>query len=103
MAKAKIPKHKVTFELLAPEAQEVRLVADFTDWEKAPVILKKRKDGKWLKEISLPCGMYEYRYVVDGHWVTDPQAHLRHSNPYGTENAVLLVSMELPAEPGQTV
>ncbi|MCD6051995.1 MAG: hypothetical protein K0Q55_3413 [Verrucomicrobia bacterium] len=98
MAKAKIPRHKVTFELHAPEAKEVSLVADFTDWEKAPVSLKKQKDGKWQEQISLPCGMYEYRYVVDGQWVTDPQASLRHTNAFGTENAVVLVALDQPPE-----
>ncbi|HEY1173446.1 MAG TPA: isoamylase early set domain-containing protein [Verrucomicrobiae bacterium] len=97
MAKAKIPKHKVTFELLAPEAREVRLAGDFTDWERSPIALEKKKDGKWQMEISLPCGMYEYRYVVDGQWVTDPQANMRHLNAFGTENSVLMVAMDHPA------
>ena len=98
MAKAKIPRHKVTFELHAPDAREVRLVADFTDWEKAPVRLEKQKDGRWQQEIALPCGMYEYRYVVDGQWVTDPRASVRHGNPYGSENGVVMMAADKPLE-----
>ena len=26
----------------------------------------------WTKILQLPPGMYEYRYVVDGHWCDDP-------------------------------
>jgi 1,4-alpha-glucan branching enzyme len=94
MAKAKIPKQKVTFELQSPEAKEVLLASDFTEWAKEPLALKKRKDGTWSKEVSLPCGLYEYRFIVDGQWVTDPQARSRHANPFGTENSVVLVSVE---------
>lgn len=94
MAKANIPKKKITFELQSPEAKEVLLAGDFTDWEKEPLSLKKRKDGTWLKQVSLPCGLYEYRFIVDGQWVTDPKAQECHVNAFGTENAVVLVSVE---------
>lgn len=95
MAKAKIPKQKVTFTFLAPEAKEVLLAADFTEWEKAPVALKKQKSGKWQKVVSLPAGLYEYRFIVDGQWVTDPEAAARQANPYGGENSTCLVTIEL--------
>jgi len=94
MAKATIPKKKVMFELQSPEAREVLLAGDFTDWDKEPLPLKKSKDGTWHKQVSLPCGLYEYRFIVDGQWVTDPKAQERHINPFGTENAVVLVAVE---------
>ncbi len=97
MAKAKIVKKKVTFELQSPTAKAVLLAGDFTDWDKEPLALKKRKDGTWLKQLSLPCGMYEYRFIVDGQWVTDPKATVHHANPYGTENSVVMVEAEPPA------
>lgn len=91
MAKATIPKKKVMFQLQSPEAREVLLAGDFTDWDKEPLPLKKGKNGTWQKQISLPCGLYEYRFIVDGQWVTDPKAQERHTNPFGTENAVVVV------------
>lgn len=94
MAKAKIPKKKVTFELSSPGATEVLLAGDFTDWAKEPLAMKKLKSGKWQKQVSLPCGMYEYRFIVDGQWVTDPEAANRQANAYGSENAVVLVAAE---------
>lgn len=94
MAKTKVLKQKVTFELRSPDAKEVLLASDFTDWSKEPLSLKKRKDGTWIKQVSLPCGMYEYRFIVDGQWITDPHAPARHANAFGTENGVLVVSVD---------
>jgi hypothetical protein len=48
-------------------------------------------DGKWAKELTLPDGRYEYRFVVDGAWVSDPNAREAAPNPFGTANSVLRV------------
>jgi hypothetical protein len=49
-------------------------------------------DGKWAKEITLPEGRYEYRFVVDGAWVTDPNAKETAPNPFGTVNSILTIN-----------
>jgi len=33
--------------------------------------------------IKLPRGCYEYRFVVDGNWVSDPSAKGSAANPFG--------------------
>ena len=48
-------------------------------------------DGRWLKELALPPGRYEYRFVVNGEWVDDPNAKEVAANPHGGVNAVLTV------------
>ena len=45
-------------------------------------------DGHWVKELSLPPGGYEYRFVVNGEWVDAPNAKETVSNPHGGVNAV---------------
>src|SRR5688572_32367148 len=65
-------KTKEAFTLFAPEAQSVELVADFTDWERSPVALKKSKDGTWKATVSVDPGTHEYRFKVDGQWRNDP-------------------------------
>lgn len=99
MAKAKIPTHKVTFSLMAPEAGSVSLLGDFTDWDKAPIVLKKTKKGVWSKSISLPSGMYEYRYLVDGKWQNDPSCESQAPNSFGSHNCVRVVHDEVPNPP----
>lgn len=64
------PRQKVTFALLAPEAQQVSLLGDFSGWEQQPVSMKKLKDGRWQATLALAEGKYEYRYLVDGRGAT---------------------------------
>ena len=40
-----------------------------------------------------PYGRYEYRYIVDGEWYTDPSTP-RVPNEYGSENSVIEVKKE---------
>ncbi len=51
-------------------------------------------DGRWMKELVLPPGRYEYLYVVDGRWQPDPGAAERVPNPFGGENGVLIVAVD---------
>jgi 1,4-alpha-glucan branching enzyme len=102
MPKPKTAKQKVTFSYQAPEAQSVSVAGDFTDWQQAPVGLKKDKTGVWKKTISLPPGRYQYRLLVDGQWRDDPQCSVREPNQYGTLNCVCVVAANEPpseAEP----
>ena len=46
----------------------------------------------WVKELALPPGVYEYRLVVDGKWLPDPQAGETAPNPFGGLNSVLKVN-----------
>jgi len=47
--------------------------------------------GRWLKELVLAPGVYEYRFVVDGEWMPDPQAGDTVADPVGEMNSVLIV------------
>jgi hypothetical protein len=48
-------------------------------------------EGRWVKELVLPPGRYEYLLVVDGRWEPDPRAAERVANPFGGQNDVLVV------------
>jgi 1,4-alpha-glucan branching enzyme len=91
MAKSSSPKRRTTFVFVAPAAQQVELLGDFTDWDKAPLPLRKGKAGRWSKVISLAPGRYEYRYRVDGEWLNDPECLHRMPNAFGGENCVCVV------------
>jgi hypothetical protein len=51
-------------------------------------------DGRWAKELMLPTGEHQYRFLVDGEWITDPRAIQTLPNGFGTTNAVLKISKE---------
>jgi hypothetical protein len=81
----------INFSLKAPAAKSVKLVADFTNWEKSPLDLKPSRNGLWTGAIPLTPGKYSYRFIVDGQWCDDPLSTQRVPNPFGTENAVVVV------------
>jgi 1,4-alpha-glucan branching enzyme len=91
MARELKQKKRIEFSLLAPDAQTVALVADFTAWEQNAANLKKQKNGRWKTTVHLEPGTYQYRYLVDGRWQDDPECVQRVVNPFGGENCVKVV------------
>lgn len=88
-AKPAVP--STEFHLYAPEADEVLLAGDFCDWQGEKCRMRRFKDGHWKKSLKLKPGRYEYRFVVDGHWWSDPANPQRQENPFGQENSVIHV------------
>jgi 1,4-alpha-glucan branching enzyme len=81
----------VRFEVEAPKASAVFVAGTFNGWKPGATPLSGVGAGKWAKELSLAPGRYEYRFVVDGQWIDDPQAKTFAPNPHGGRNAVLEV------------
>lgn len=93
MALKKEPKGKrANFTLNAPEAKEVSLAGSFNDWNSKNMLLKKGKDNKWNRELTLKPGRYEYKFVVDGNWISDPSNKNRVANSLGTDNSIIEIS-----------
>ena len=64
---------ETTFSYYAPDAKEVYLAGNMTDWENGKESLDFNKEtGYWTKTKELSSGFYEYKYIVDGEWVLDP-------------------------------
>ena len=68
-------------------ASEVFLVGDFSDW--IPRRMRRQQDGAFVATVLLPPGEYQYKFVVDGQWVTDPDNPCHTPNPYGTLNSII--------------
>ncbi len=92
MTKADKSRVKQIFSFKAPGATSVMLAGDFTDWQRKPISLQKQPSGIWTTTVSLSPGTYHYRFLVDGRWQDDPECNLRVPNPFGSEDAVLVVS-----------
>jgi 1,4-alpha-glucan branching enzyme len=73
----------------AGQVQKVHLAGDFTGWK--PVAMKKRRDGSYAAEVSLSKGIYQYKFVVDGRWLTDPDHSHVAPNSLGTFNSIVQV------------
>src|SRR6266699_3167268 len=79
--------HCVCVEFRNAGAKEVCIAGSFNDWHPATTHMISLGDGKWAKELTLPPGRYEYRFVVDGRWVDDPNAKESVPNPHDSVNA----------------
>ena len=90
----------VCLRLTRPDAQQVCIAGSFNDWHPSVTPMIRLNDGKWAKELALPPGRYEYRFVVDGEWVDDPAATELIRISFGTANAVLEVRPAAPARAG---
>jgi 1,4-alpha-glucan branching enzyme len=90
--KEKTKKRRITFSLNADKAAQVALVGDFNNWSQTTHLMKKNKNGMWEKTLMLDFGRYEYKFLVDGHWQSDPQNGQVTRNCFGTINNVLMVA-----------
>jgi 1,4-alpha-glucan branching enzyme len=90
MKKVEQAKKRVSFYLRMPDAKEVYLAGDFNNWDASSLPLSKDSRGAWRKTLTLSKGQYQYRYIVDGKWYTDPNKE-QCPNPFGGQNNVLKV------------
>lgn len=86
--KKSLPKKKIYFELAAPAAKKVALTGDFKAWDVNGIPMKKDKRGLWSVDVELAPGRYEYKFIVDQQWWTDPANKQTVTTPSGTINSV---------------
>jgi 1,4-alpha-glucan branching enzyme len=84
-------KGTIHLQFFEPHAKDVYIAGSFNEWQPEATPMIALGDGRWAKELALPAGRYEYRFVVDGTWVTDPNAAETAPNPFGSVNSVLQV------------
>uniref|UniRef100_UPI001F586C93 isoamylase early set domain-containing protein n=1 Tax=Anaeromyxobacter oryzisoli TaxID=2925408 RepID=UPI001F586C93 len=84
------PPARARLGLVAPTARDVRVAGDFNGWRPEATPLARDPDGRWRVEIPVERGRrYEYMFVVDGAWVTDPTARAHAADGFGGQNAIL--------------
>jgi len=81
----------VEFSIRAPAATKVYLAGEFNEWNSTATPMKKQSNGDWVVTMQLRAGTYQYKFVVDGNWVPDPDNTDRISDDRGGFNSVLRV------------
>jgi 1,4-alpha-glucan branching enzyme len=81
----------VEFILDRPQARSVAVAGSFNNWDGTRTPLRLDSGGAWRATVWLPAGRYEYRFVVDGQWISDPGARESVRNTFGSTNSVLVV------------
>jgi 1,4-alpha-glucan branching enzyme len=85
------PVCKVTFTIVAKEANNVAVVGSFNDWNTQSSPLKKLKNGSFKGTIDLEANAsHEFKYLIDGVFVNDAEADGYAWNDYaGGENSLI--------------
>jgi 1,4-alpha-glucan branching enzyme len=83
---------EVIFSLDSPGALEVYLCGDFNEWSPTSLrMIRRGASDHWAKRLTLRPGCYQYKFVVDGEWVHDPEASENVRNHHGSLNSVVEV------------
>ena|SRR3989338_6682962 len=82
---------EVLLEYTNPQAKKVSLAGSFNNWDTSALSAKKDRKGNWSVKVALAPGRYEYKFVVDGSWITDPHCRENISNSLGSANSVLVI------------
>ncbi len=78
---------KIQLKLSAPQAEEVVVAGDFNAWDTNGIKMKKNKRGLWKTDILVEPGKYEYKFIVDNEWWTDPENMNTVWNDQGSQNS----------------
>jgi chromosome partitioning protein len=82
----------VLFSLDVPQAQTVAVTGEFTNWSKEGIPMQRdAQDSLWKLVLDIKPGEYEYRFIVDGVWIRDPNNRDYIRNEFGQENSLLIV------------
>lgn len=87
------PVCKVTFSVEAKEAKTASVIGDFNNWNVANGEMVKLKTGIFKGLFEIPTEKsYEFKYVVDGTYINEPEADAQVWNDFaGAENSLLTV------------
>ncbi len=83
-------KSTIRFSLKPPaHVKTVQLAGDFNNW--VPARMRKLPDGTFVSTVRVQQGgSYQYKYVVDSQWTTDPDNGEYVSGPVGMNSVAML-------------
>ena len=82
--------YTVEFTITATDAHIVALAGEFNNWAKpTPTPMHKQPNGTWVVTEQLKAGRYEYKFIVDGKWIPDPENPNRVPENYN--NSVVVI------------
>jgi len=83
---------KVEFQVTAEPGSEVYVAGSFNNWDPKKNRMKDNPgSGHCKATLVLPPGRYEYKFVVNGEWISDPNCAESALNNQGSLNSVINV------------
>jgi hypothetical protein len=88
-------KGNATFSLPGfQDAKKVILAGSFNKWDEELFVMNKTESG-WKLTLQLPPDVYEYKFIVDGEWMTDPTNPEKVRNEFHGYNSFIAISKEV--------
>jgi chromosome partitioning protein len=86
----------IQFVLSTPGAKRVQLAGSFNNWnpEAGGMVPDEFNGHLWRLKLPVADGRYEYRFVIDGRWTSDPANQLAAPNEFGEFNSVVEVARQ---------
>ena len=63
----------IRFTYTDPNAGGVSWAGEFNGWSTSAAPMTKDAKGVWSVVVPLPAGEHQYKFVVDGQWIADPE------------------------------
>ncbi len=73
-------------------AKEVLVAGDFNHWIGEAMTKVDPESDLWQKVVMVGAGIYRYKFLVNGEWMTDPSNPAAEPTPYGSMNSVIEVT-----------
>jgi 1,4-alpha-glucan branching enzyme len=88
----RVSQREVVFILSSQEAEKVYLCGEFNDWSPHGLpMIRHDENCAWEKRLMLRPGRYEYKFIVNGVWIHNPDAPENVQNIHGSLNSVVEV------------
>lgn len=82
-------KGNTTFRLRGyPDAKVVAVAGTFNDWNQSQLLFTRAGD-EWVCRVQLAPGTHQYKFIVDGNWLTDPNNPRTMRDERGIKNSLL--------------
>lgn len=78
------------------KSTDVFIAGSFNNWNSGSMRMNRNEAGEFMAELDLQPGKYQYKFVVDGKWITDPGNAEKAADGLGGSNSLLTVSGEKP-------
>lgn len=78
----------------ARNAQNVYISGTFNNWSTSRTPMKFTGNG-WMIDLKLKPGKYDYKYIIDGRWTTDPANKQRERGEAGAYNSIVYCTNHL--------
>ena len=87
--------HRVSLTYLNEPGKQVFVAGSFNDWNPtARQLVDAKGNGEYFARFLLKKGAYQYKLIVDGQWILDPENPNTVANDLGGFNNVLEVALD---------